>query len=99
MHSFIFSQIEFGAFHVYTGIKTVAVEEDGLLTYCAVRSYMLLIVSCTMHFYILYYIGKEVFVMDGFAGQMYLGDFGAEIGKGPDFCLNGIGCTGPGGTK
>ena len=29
MHSFIFSQIEFGAFHVYTGIKTVAVEEDG----------------------------------------------------------------------
>ena len=37
--------------------------------------------------------------MDGFAGQMYLCDFGAEIGKGPDFCPNGIGCTGPDGTK
>ena len=67
--------------------------------YCAVRNYMLQIVSCTMQSYIIYYIGKEVFVMDGFAGQMYLGAFGAEMGKGPNFYLNGIGCTGPGGTK
>lgn len=64
------------------------------LTMLALRSYFFLVTNIILQGLCLYMIDKSEEVIDKFAGQMYLCDFGAGVRGCPD----GPGCTGPGGT-
>lgn len=65
------------------------------LDYLAARSYLFLFANFGLQLFILYMIAQEEQVMDKFAGQMYLCNFGANVYKCPD----GPDCIGPGGTN
>lgn len=60
-----------------------------------VRAYLFLIVNFFVQGGLLYMIAKEETVMDLFAGQMYLCDFGAYVKDCPGHSW----CTGPAGTE
>lgn len=65
------------------------------LTFLTIRSYIFHILNIIVQGWLLMMISKEESVMDLFAGQMYLCDFGAFVND----CPGGPGCTGPGGTQ
>eukprot|EP00929_Paragymnodinium_shiwhaense_P095210 TRINITY_DN5620_c0_g1_i1.p1 TRINITY_DN5620_c0_g1~~TRINITY_DN5620_c0_g1_i1.p1 ORF type:complete len:616 (+),score=141.78 TRINITY_DN5620_c0_g1_i1:79-1926(+) len=65
------------------------------LTALVIRSYVFLIVNLVIQGGLLYMIQKEEVVMDVFAGQMYLCDFGAMVSQ----CPGGETCRGPHGTQ
>lgn len=58
------------------------------------RSYIFLLVNIFLQVFLLIVIGEQAHVMNTFAGQMHLCDFGANIVT----CPNGPNCRGPGGT-
>mmetsp|Transcript_97118 Transcript_97118/g.313002 ORF Transcript_97118/g.313002 Transcript_97118/m.313002 type:complete len:450 (+) Transcript_97118:88-1437(+) len=60
-----------------------------------IRSYMFLFGNFFLQLFILYMIAQEELVMDKFAGEMNLCNFGAGIQTCPD----GPNCIGPGGTN
>lgn len=62
------------------------------------RSIMFLIINVWIQIVLLMMIVKEEVVMDGFAAQVHLCDFGAFIGVEPD-CEDGSSCRGPAGTN
>jgi len=66
------------------------------LTSLAISSYAYLLLCIFVHGCMLMFMAKEERIMDGFAGQMYLCDFGENTDRcsGP-----GTECIGPGGTK
>mmetsp|Transcript_1470 Transcript_1470/g.2731 ORF Transcript_1470/g.2731 Transcript_1470/m.2731 type:complete len:440 (-) Transcript_1470:112-1431(-) len=64
------------------------------LTSRMVASYLMLLLCIFLHLELLKFISKEEKIMDGFGGQMYLCDFGANI-----YGCKGDECLGPGGTK
>lgn len=66
-----------------------------LFTALCIRSYLFLSVSFFVQANILRMLAKEEAVMDVYAGQMYLCDFGAFV----EDCPDSPGCTGPGGTE
>merc|ERR1719487_2143677 len=66
---------------------------DRTMTVLAIRSWIFLTLNILLQSYLLGMLAKEENVMDLFAGQMYLCDFGAWVEDCP-----GVGCTGPGGT-
>mmetsp|Transcript_18376 Transcript_18376/g.29004 ORF Transcript_18376/g.29004 Transcript_18376/m.29004 type:complete len:434 (+) Transcript_18376:102-1403(+) len=66
---------------------------DRTMTIMAVRAWFFLALNCMMQSYLLAMLSKEENVMDLFAGQMNLCDFGAFVDRCP-----GPGCKGPGGT-
>lgn len=66
---------------------------DRTLSILAIRSWFFLFLNVVLQVYLLAMLAKEDTVMDLFAGQMYLCDFGKNLAKCP-----GPGCTGPGGT-
>merc|ERR1719310_1139911 len=61
----------------------------------SLRSFIFLAVNVTVQAWILMMLGKEIFVMDAFAGKVYLCDFGAHITD----CPGDPHCTGPSGTS
>lgn len=61
----------------------------------SMRSYLFLVINILLQGVFLFMIDKSEEVMDKFAGQMKLCDFGADVRDCPD----GPGCTGPGGTQ
>lgn len=63
------------------------------MTMLAIQSWMFLVLNVLLQAYLLKMLAKEEIIMDGFAGQMFLCDFGAGIEACP-----GPGCRGPGGT-
>mmetsp|Transcript_4760 Transcript_4760/g.8428 ORF Transcript_4760/g.8428 Transcript_4760/m.8428 type:complete len:474 (-) Transcript_4760:116-1537(-) len=67
-------------------------EEIMQLSVCALLYH---IVCVIVHGWLLTFIEKEEKVVDAFAGQMYLCDFGAHV----DNCEEHGGCIGPGGTE
>jgi len=64
------------------------------LTTFAIRSYFFLLLNVFLQCFLVHLLMKEEMVMDAFAGQMNLCDFGGASG-----CPNGPGCVGPGGTR
>lgn len=64
------------------------------MTSLTVQTWMFLLFNIILQAYLLRMLAKEEIVMDGFAGQMFLCDFGAYIENCP-----GVGCRGPGGTQ
>eukprot|EP00746_Dinoflagellata_sp_MGD_P141740 gnl/MRDRNA2_/MRDRNA2_74799_c0_seq2.p1 gnl/MRDRNA2_/MRDRNA2_74799_c0~~gnl/MRDRNA2_/MRDRNA2_74799_c0_seq2.p1 ORF type:complete len:446 (+),score=91.83 gnl/MRDRNA2_/MRDRNA2_74799_c0_seq2:151-1338(+) len=71
---------------------------EKFLTFLAIRSYIFLIVNVLVQGYAVFFVAKEERVMDSFAGQMYLCDFGVQVD--PDSCPGlGSKCLGPGGTE
>jgi len=67
---------------------------DRTLTILAIRSWIFLLLNVLLQSYLLGMLAKEENVMDLFAGQMYLCDFGAWAHD-----VAGPGGTGPGGTE
>jgi hypothetical protein len=67
---------------------------DKTMTSFAFQSWIFLLFNIFLQAYLLKMIAKEEVVMDGFAGQMYLCDFGANMEQCP-----GPGCRGPYGTE
>jgi len=67
---------------------------DKTMASFAIQSWIFLVINIFLQAYLLRMIAKEEVVMDGFAGQMYLCDFGAFMEDCP-----GPGCTGPLGTQ
>jgi len=66
------------------------------LTSLAVSSFLYLMLCIALHGVMLMFMDKEEVILDGFAGQMYLCDFGENIGS----CTgHGTECIGPGGTQ
>jgi len=65
------------------------------LTLLSIRSIFFLLANFGLQLFILYMLVQEEEVMDRFAGQMNLCDFGARIQNCPD----GPNCIGPGGTN
>mmetsp|Transcript_2044 Transcript_2044/g.5941 ORF Transcript_2044/g.5941 Transcript_2044/m.5941 type:complete len:439 (-) Transcript_2044:184-1500(-) len=65
------------------------------LVHLAIRSYVFLVVNLALQGFLLYMICTEEHVMDRYAGQMHLCDFGANVQDCPD----GPNCVGPGGTN
>jgi hypothetical protein len=65
-----------------------------VLTLSAVRSFVFLALNFFLQLNLLSQLEREESVMDGFAGQVYLCDFGRNV----DNCPGGAGCKGPGGT-
>eukprot|EP00929_Paragymnodinium_shiwhaense_P016392 TRINITY_DN1246_c1_g1_i1.p1 TRINITY_DN1246_c1_g1~~TRINITY_DN1246_c1_g1_i1.p1 ORF type:complete len:519 (+),score=89.98 TRINITY_DN1246_c1_g1_i1:173-1729(+) len=60
-----------------------------------ISAYVYLALCIAVHLMAIMYMAKSDLVMDGFSGQMYLCDFGAD----PDACTEGDpGCIGPAGT-
>lgn len=64
------------------------------LIFLTLKVYIFLFLNVVIQFWLLSAIEKEESVMDLFAGQMYLCDFGAPI----DRCPDDPSCLGPGGT-
>jgi hypothetical protein len=64
------------------------------MTLRAIRMYVYLAIAVTIQVYLLCLLSKEEFVMDSFAGQMWLCDFGVGRVAGKE----GPGGIGPGGT-
>lgn len=67
------------------------------LTSLTISSFLYLLLCMGVHGGMLMFMAKEERVMDGFAGQMYLCDFGENIDRCND--PNGTECIGPGGTN
>jgi hypothetical protein len=65
------------------------------LAYLAAESYLLGCISFGLQIFFLYMVELEAEVMDKFAGQMNLCDFGAMV----ETCPGGSNCIGPGGTN
>jgi len=65
------------------------------LSVIAVRCYFFLMLNLCLQGFVLYMIVQEEQVMDKFAGQMYLCDFGAWV----ETCPDGPNCIGPSGTN
>lgn len=63
------------------------------MTMLAIQSWMFLVLNIYLQAYLLKMLAKEEIIMDGFAGQMFLCDFGADLTDCP-----GPGCRGPAGT-
>merc|ERR1711879_592903 len=59
------------------------------------QAYLFLLVNVIVQSTLLYMIAKEELVMDLFAGQMYLCDFGAWLSR----CPGHPSCTGPAGSQ
>jgi len=66
-------------------------------SFCVIslRCYFFLMLNLMLQAFVLYMIVQEELVMDKFAGQMYLCDFGASI----ETCPDGPNCIGPSGTN
>jgi len=67
---------------------------SGTMLALTIRSYVFLLLNLIIQLFLLFFIGEEVHVMNGFAGQMHLCDFG----KNMEQCPGGQDCVGPGGT-
>eukprot|EP00747_Dinoflagellata_sp_TGD_P095527 gnl/TRDRNA2_/TRDRNA2_166500_c0_seq1.p1 gnl/TRDRNA2_/TRDRNA2_166500_c0~~gnl/TRDRNA2_/TRDRNA2_166500_c0_seq1.p1 ORF type:complete len:452 (+),score=50.87 gnl/TRDRNA2_/TRDRNA2_166500_c0_seq1:309-1664(+) len=67
----------------------------GNFTVLAIRNYCFLVLNVLIQWFIVYSLMKEQMVMDRFAGQMNLCDFGSKKSGCPD----ADGCVGPGGTR
>eukprot|EP00747_Dinoflagellata_sp_TGD_P122926 gnl/TRDRNA2_/TRDRNA2_173708_c2_seq16.p1 gnl/TRDRNA2_/TRDRNA2_173708_c2~~gnl/TRDRNA2_/TRDRNA2_173708_c2_seq16.p1 ORF type:complete len:423 (-),score=53.09 gnl/TRDRNA2_/TRDRNA2_173708_c2_seq16:145-1299(-) len=67
----------------------------GNFTVLAIRSYAFLVLNVMVQWFLVYSLMKEQMVMDRFASQMNLCDFGSQK-KG---CPDADGCVGPGGTR
>eukprot|EP00747_Dinoflagellata_sp_TGD_P143144 gnl/TRDRNA2_/TRDRNA2_176349_c12_seq2.p1 gnl/TRDRNA2_/TRDRNA2_176349_c12~~gnl/TRDRNA2_/TRDRNA2_176349_c12_seq2.p1 ORF type:complete len:456 (-),score=64.09 gnl/TRDRNA2_/TRDRNA2_176349_c12_seq2:84-1451(-) len=67
----------------------------GALNILAIRCYFFLALTILLQWFLVHSLVKEEFVMDKFAGQMYLCNFGAR----KDGCPDADGCLGPGGTR
>jgi len=65
------------------------------LVHMSVRSFLFVFIRFFLQLFLLYMLSQEELVMDKFAGEMYLCDFGANIERCPD----GPNCVGPGGTN
>merc|ERR1719254_452569 len=65
------------------------------LLHLAIRSYLFLFVNFFLQGFILYMICQEELVMDKYAGEMHLCNFGAGIQD----CPGGENCIGPSGTN
>lgn len=71
---------------------------EKFLTFQMLRSYIFLIANVFVQGYMVYFVAMEERVMDSFAGQMFLCDFGVQVD--PDRCPGeGLLCMGPGGTE
>jgi len=69
------------------------------LTSLSISSYLYLMLCITVHGMMLMFMNKEEHVMDGFAGQMYLCDFGENIERAERGLCEGTDCIGPAGTQ
>merc|ERR1719231_8902 len=64
------------------------------MTMLAMQAWLFLVINVYLQAYLLKMLAKEEMIMDGYAGQMNLCDFGAFLEDCP-----GPGCRGPGGTE
>lgn len=71
---------------------------EKFLTFLAIRSWIFLFLNILVQGYAVYFVAMEERVMDDFAGQMFLCDFGVQVDVGS--CPGGGSkCLGPGGTE